>query len=148
MRASASMPLVSQPVEIDGYTLLDGGMTDSIPLEFLESQGFARNIVILTQPRNYVKKKNALVPLLKIGLNKFPGVAEAMKNRHIIYNRQTEYVFEQEKKGRVFVICPPESLKISRTEKNPKELQRVYDIGRQTAEKLLENLKKWMNFGG
>lgn len=148
MRASASMPLVSQPVEIDGYTLLDGGMTDSIPLEFLESQGFARNIVILTQPRNYVKKKNALVPLLKIGLKKFPGVAEAMKNRHIIYNRQTEYVFEQEKKGRVFVICPPESLKISRTEKNPEELQRVYDIGRQTAEKLLENLKKWMSFGG
>ena len=31
-RASASMPIVSQIVEADGYKLLDGGITDSIPL--------------------------------------------------------------------------------------------------------------------
>ena len=147
MRASASMPLVSRPVEIDGYTLLDGGMTDSIPLEFLESQGFERNIVILTQPGNYVKKKNLLVPLFKFALKKYPAVAQAMKNRHIMYNRQTEYVFAQEKKGSVFVICPEKSLKISRTEKNPAELQRVYDIGRLTAENLLESLKNWLAAG-
>ncbi|WP_178842532.1 patatin family protein [uncultured Treponema sp.] len=147
MRASASMPLVSRPVEIDGYTLLDGGMTDSIPLEFLESQGFERNIVILTQPRDYVKKKNLLVPLFKVALKKYPAVAQAMKNRHIMYNRQTEYVFAQEKKGSVFVICPEKSLKISRTEKNPAELQRVYDIGRLTAENLLESLKNWLAAG-
>lgn len=147
MRASASMPLVSRPVEIDGYTLLDGGMTDSIPLEFLESQGFERNIVILTQPGNYVKKKNLLVPLFKFALKKYPAVAQAMKNRHTMYNRQTEYVFAQEKKGSVFVICPEKSLKISRTEKNPAELQRVYDIGRLTAENLLESLKNWLAAG-
>lgn len=147
MRASASMPLVSRPVEIDGYTLLDGGMTDSIPLEFLESQGFERNIVILTQPRDYVKKKNLLVPLFKVALKKYPAVAQAMKNRHTMYNRQTEYVFAQEKKGSVFVICPEKSLKISRTEKNPAELQRVYDIGRLTTENLLENLKNWLAAG-
>lgn len=147
MRASASMPLVSRPVEIDGYTLLDGGMTDSIPLEFLESQGFERNIVILTQPGNYVKKKNLLVPLFKFALKKYPAVAQAMKNRHIMYNRQTEYVFAQEKKGSVFVICPEKSLKISRTEKNPAELQRVYDIGRLTAENSLESLKNWLAAG-
>ena len=65
----------------------------------------------------------------------------------MMYNRQTEYVFAQEKKGSVFVICPEKSLKISRTEKNPAELQRVYDIGRLTAENLLENLKNWLAAG-
>jgi predicted patatin/cPLA2 family phospholipase len=72
MRASASMPLVSKPVKIDGYTLLDGGMTDSIPLKFSESLGYDHNVVILTQPRNFVKKPNKLIPLMRIALRKYP----------------------------------------------------------------------------
>ena len=56
MRASASMPLVSSLVNIDGAFYLDGAITDSIPLDFMERQGYHKNIVILTQPEGYVKK--------------------------------------------------------------------------------------------
>ena len=35
IRASASLPLVSKPVKIDGKYYLDGGMSDSIPIEFM-----------------------------------------------------------------------------------------------------------------
>ena len=55
IRASASMPLVSKIVEIDGKKLLDGGMADSIPLKFFESIGYDRNVVVLTQPADYRK---------------------------------------------------------------------------------------------
>ena len=68
MRASASMPLVSTPVKIDGYTLLDGGMTDSIPLRFFESIGYERNVVILTQPKDFVKKPSSLMGLMRLML--------------------------------------------------------------------------------
>ena len=58
-RASASMPLVSTVVNApDGSLLLDGGVSDSIPLEFFEKKGYSKNVVILTQPRGYVKGKN------------------------------------------------------------------------------------------
>lgn len=141
MRASGSMPLASNPVEIDGYTLLDGGITDSIPLKYFEDLGYDKNVVILTQPRTYKKKPNSLIPLMKIMLRKYPAIVEAMAHRHEMYNAETEYVFAQEAKGLVTVICPDEDLNLGRTEKNPDELQRVYDIGREVGLRYVEQLR-------
>ena len=55
-RASASMPLVSRVVEVDGYKMLDGGIADSIPIAYFKSIGYDRNVVILTQPKEYRKE--------------------------------------------------------------------------------------------
>lgn len=144
MRASASMPLASKIVKVDGYELLDGGITDSIPLEYFEKIGYNKNIVVLTQPREYQKKDNKLMWLIKIMLKKYPMITEAMKNRAKVYNQEKAYVFEKEQHGDAFVICPEKDLGISRTEKNPDELQRVYDLGRKTMQKNLEKLKLFM----
>ncbi|MCF0223287.1 MAG: patatin family protein [Fibrobacter sp.] len=144
MRASASMPLVSKPVKIDGKEYLDGGITDSIPLSFFESIGYNRNIVILTQPRSYVKKPNKLVWLMRILLRKYPKLVEAVANRHIMYNNETKYVFEQEAKGDVLVMCPEVPLGISRTEKDKDKLKRVYDAGRKMAEQRLDEIKRFL----
>ena len=145
MRASASMPLASSVVEVDGYKLLDGGMTDSIPLKYFESIGYDCNLVILTQPREYQKKPASLMGLMRIMLKKYPKLVEAMSRRHIVYNEETSDVFAKADRGEVFVICPKEALGISRTEKNPDELQRVYDEGRRIATELLPEIKRFFN---
>lgn len=145
MRASASMPLASSVVEVDGYKLLDGGMTDSIPLKYFESLGYNRNVVILTQPRDYQKKPASLMGLMKIMLKKYPKLVDAMSRRHIVYNEETADVFAKADSGEVFVICPKEPLGISRTEKDPNELQRVYDQGRSLATELLPEIKRFLN---
>lgn len=144
MRASASMPIASTVVEVDGYKLLDGGMTDSIPLKYFESIDYKRNVVILTQPRNFTKKSASLMWLMKIALRKYPKIVEAMRHRAEVYNQETREIFEKADKGEVFVICPEKSLGISRTEKNPDELQRVYEEGRRIAEKNLESVKAFL----
>ena len=144
MRASASMPLVSRVVKVDGYKLLDGGMTDSIPLRYFESIGYNRNVVILTQPREFHKKPASLMWLMKIMLHKYPLLVEAMRQRSKIYNEQTADVFAKADRGEVFVIYPEKPLGISRTENNPDELQRVYDMGRQTALELLPQVREFL----
>lgn len=144
MRASASMPIASTVVEVDGYKLLDGGMTDSIPLKYFESIDYKRNVVILTQPRDFTKKSASLMWLMKIALRKYPKIVEAMRHRAEVYNQETREIFEKADKGEVFVICPEKSLGISRTEKNPDELQRVYEEGRRIAEKNLESVKEFL----
>lgn len=143
MRASASMPMVSTPVHVDGYTLLDGGMSDAIPLRFMHDLGYEKNVVILTQPRNYIKKpsNNAL---LKIGLHKYPAMVKVMEQRHSMYRFERDYVFENEKDGNALVLCPDSDLGISRTEHNPEELQRVYDEGRKVALRELERIKAFI----
>ncbi len=144
MRASASMPLASKPVEIDSKTLLDGGIADSIPLEFSVSKGYEKNLVILTQPKGYIKEKNSLIPLMKLSLRKYPKLIEAMANRHILYNNQIKYTENAEKEGKALIIRPKEKLPIGRLEKKPETLKAVYDLGRQEAIENLEKIKEYL----
>ena len=140
IRASASMPLASKVVELEGMKVLDGGVADSIPLEYLESIGYERNVVILTQPEGYVKAHNPLMPLMRIALRKYPRMIEAMDRRHLMYNKELEYVREAEKAGRALVIRPENKLPIGHISHDPEEMQRVYDIGREAGEKYLDSI--------
>lgn len=140
IRASASMPLASKVVELEGMKVLDGGVADSIPLEYLESIGYERNVVILTQPEGYVKAHNPLMPLMRIALRKYPRMIEAMDKRHLMYNKELEYVREAEKAGRALVIRPENKLPIGHISHDPEEMQRVYDIGREAGEKYLDSI--------
>ncbi len=145
MRGSASMPLVSRIVEVDGHKLLDGGIADSIPLEAFEKMGFEKNIVVLTQPRNYEKGKNKLLPLIKAAMRKYPNFINAARDRHIMYNEQKKYVFKREEMGEALVICPETELPVGRIEKNPDVLKQTYEIGRKTAEKHLSQIRQFWN---
>lgn len=143
-RASASMPLVSRIVEIKGLKLLDGGIADSVPVKFLEDKGYDKNLVVLTQPYDFVKKTNPLLPLIKMKYRKYKGLINAVENRHNVYNETTSYIKEKEKRGEIFVIRPPESLNIKSVCHDKKELLRVYNIGRNEAEKQLSALKEYL----
>ncbi len=142
--ASASMPLVSRITEIDGFMLLDGGISDSVPLKFFESIGYDRNIVVLTQPLGYEKKKNNLLPIIKLIMRKYPKMVDAMAHRHQMYNSTTEYIVQKEKLGEIIVIRPPEALPVGRIEKDPEKLCEAYDLGRAEAEKNIDKIKEFL----
>ncbi len=143
-RASASMPLVSRIVEINGRKLLDGGMADSVPIRFFESIGYDKNVVILTQPESYIKKKNSSLPLIRVVFKKYPKLVKIMENRHKVYNETLTYIKGLENEGKIFVLRPEWALDIGHVEHNPEILQRVYDIGRNVAEKKMKDLMEFL----
>ena len=143
-RASASMPLVSRPVSIEGHTYLDGGISNAIPLRFMEHIGYTRNVVILTQDRAYQKKPQAFMQAFRAIRKQYPLTYEAMKNRHLMYNEELADIHEKEKTGQVFVIQPPEPLGIHRVEHDPEELERVYQLGRSEGKKRLSALRDFL----
>ena len=145
IRASASMPLASKVVELEGKKVLDGGVADSIPLAFFESIGYERNVVILTQPDGYIKEHNRLMPLMRLALRKYPRMIEAMDKRHLMYNEEVEYVRQAEQEGRCLVIRPQEKLPIGHISHDPEEMQHVYDIGIETGRKYLTNIKRFLS---
>ena len=145
MRASASMPLFSSIVEIGNRKLLDGGIADSIPLQFMEHKGYDKIVVVVTQPTTYVKKKNSAMAVIKAVYRKYPKLIQAMATRHLRYNKETEYIRAKAEVGNVFLIAPEEPLNISHTEKDPAELERVYLMGRNVAAKRLEAMRKYLN---
>jgi len=145
IRASASMPLAAKIVEIDGMKLLDGGVSDSIPIKFFENLGYEKNIIILTQPRNFIKKQNSMLSLMKAAFKKYPNMLNAIANRHIEYNKTLEYIRKREEEGSVLVLSPDEALPIKRVEHDPEKLKEVYKIGREAGEKNLERIKSFLN---
>ena len=144
MRASASMPMVSRPVKVGGYTLLDGGMSDSIPLRFIQDKGYKKNVVILTRPRGYIKKTSNRL-MLQAGLRKYPAMIDVMADRHKMYAFERAYVFASEKQGSTLVLCPDQALSVNHTEHDPEKLQEAYDEGRKVALRELDKIKEFMN---
>lgn len=143
LRASASMPLASKVVEVQGHQLLDGGVSDSIPLEYYERQGFNRNVVILTQPKGFVKEPNKLMPVMRIALRKYPKMLKAMDERHVMYNHELDYVAEAERQGRCLVIRPDGKIPIGHISHNPDEMRHVYEMGRTIGERYIEQIKEF-----
>ena len=141
IRASASMPLVSKVVNIHGRKLLDGGVADSIPLAYTESIGYDRNVVVLTQPLGYQKEHNRLMPLMRFALRRYPEMIKALDYRHIMYNKQLEYVAQAEREGRCLVIRPDAKIPIGHISHNPQQMQHVYQIGRAIGERYIERIK-------
>lgn len=144
IRASASMPGVSRPVELCGKKLLDGGIVDPIPLKFFEELGYDRIIVVLTQPRDFIKPKTKALPAMKWLLRDYPAVYKAMEQRHHVYNRETAYVRTRENQQKILVIRPEENLPIQRVEHDPNRLKAVYQIGKQVATAEMDQIRRFL----
>ena len=144
IRASASMPLVSRPVRLGGRLLLDGGISDSIPLRYFQRQGFDRNVVILTQPKGFFKKKTKLMPLFHLFMHRYPAIVQAMARRHLMYNEELSYLDVQERLGRILLLCPQDTLPIGRTEQDEVKMRHVYAMGREKAEEMLAAIQAFI----
>ena len=144
IQASASMPLVSRPVEIDGREYLDGGLSDGIPLAYFERMGFDRNVVVTTRPHGYRKFASWKVALTKVFLRRYPAVYRALATRHEWYNRTLEYIDQQVAAGAALLIAPEAPLPIARVCHDPEAMQRVYDLGRTAGEKALASVKEFL----
>ena len=144
IRASASMPVVSQIVEIDGHKYLDGALADSIPVRFFETNGYDRNVVVLTRPRSYTMKSNQMMPLIRAKYKMYPKLVEAVEKRHRVYNETLAYISQMERAGKLLVIRPESALPVRRVEKNPDNLKQAYDIGRKIASDRLDEIKHYL----
>lgn len=143
LRASSALPLISQIVEIDGKKYLDGGLTDSIPVDFAKSLGFDKLIVILTQPLDY-RKKASSGRLYRLFYKEYPKFVEVASKRYQHYNDTVEKIIRMEEAGEIYVIRPEQSLAVRRLERDPEKLEAVYTLGFQDSQKQLMELKHYL----
>ena len=138
LRATSAMPLVSKIVEWDNKKYLDGGVSDSIPIEKCKSMGYDKIVVVLTRPIEYRKKKaNSL--LARIKYKRYPKLIRTMENRYKKYNETVEKIIDMENKKEIFVIRPSKDLRLKRIEKDIDKLQAMYDF-----KKCLQELKEYI----
>ena len=144
LRATSALPFASKIIEINGKKYLDGGISDSIPIDYCEGLGYDKIILVLTRPKN-THKEDKLNFLYKLVYRKYPNLVERLINMGKDYEVVLKKIKDLENENKIFVIRPPEVLKIGRLEKNEDKIQNVYDIGLNTGIKEKENLLKYLN---
>ncbi|MFL1469379.1 patatin-like phospholipase family protein [Paraclostridium bifermentans] len=140
MQASCSIPMFANIVEIDDFKLVDGGVSDSIPIEYSLNQGYKKNIVVLTRDITYKKNKQKFLPIVNKKYKKYPNLVKAIENRHLNYNKSLNLVNKLEKDGDVLVIRPKKPVNVSQIEKNAKKLTALYEEGYDDAKELYDKI--------
>ena len=140
VRASSSLPFVSPVTYVDGIPMLDGGIVDSIPIEYAMSQGYDKSVVILTRNKGY-RKKDSSMPLAKVVYKQYPHLQKALQQRNAVYNKTMELIERLEDKGNILVIRPLKPIEVGRMEKNTDKLRDLYQEGYEIAEKLIASTR-------
>lgn len=136
VRASSSLPFVSPVTYVDGIPMLDGGITDSIPIEYAMNQGYGKAVVVLTRNRGYRKKKSKM-PLAKLAYRKYPNLQKALQKRNAVYNRTMDLIERLEDEGKILVIRPLRPVEVGRMEKDTKKLSALYQEGYDVAKAVM-----------
>ena len=143
LRATSEMPFVSKMVTLGNNKYLDGGISDSIPIEKCKEMGYDKIIVILTRPIEYRKtKSNSLIT--KLRYFKYPNLVKTINTRYKNYNETIQKIIDMENKQQIFVIRPSKDLHIKRIERDENKLQEMYDLGVQDCKKNLEKLNRYL----
>lgn len=128
VRASSSLPFVTQITYVDSVPMLDGGICDSIPVEYVLAQGFKDITVILTRNRGY-RKSEKPNPFLRLFYRKYPKLQDAIADRNREYNRTMDLIEHLEEEGKITVIRPLKPIEVDRMEKDTAKLRQLYNEG-------------------
>lgn len=144
-RASSSMPLLTPIVNVDGVPYLDGGLTDSVPIEYAQKQENEKIVVILTRNRGYRKKglSKPLIRLYREAYKSYPRLVQAILTRSFYYNRTMNHIDRLEREGQIFVIRP-QVKPVSRLERNAETVKAFYDHGYGQMEQELERMMTYL----
>ncbi|WP_042339941.1 patatin-like phospholipase family protein [Desulfosporosinus youngiae] len=144
LRASASLPMLSPIVNYKGYELLDGGISDSIPIRKSIQDGNTKNIIVLTRNKGYRKRPGRFTALLKFKYKNYPHLIETMLNRYKNYNETLDYIEHLENQGKAVVIRPTQELEVDRLEKDPQKLYRLLHQGYEDTKSSYQQIREFI----
>lgn len=131
-RASCSMPFVCPVVYVDNVPMLDGGISDAIPVRKSIAEGYVKNVVVLTRNKGY-RKKEKEIHLPSFAYREYPFIRDLIRERAKQYNETVRYIEQLEQEGRILVIRPLKPMQVSRIEKDIQKLSDLYDEGYECA---------------
>lgn len=139
-KASGSLPFGCPMCDLDGVPMLDGGITDPIPVDRALEQGCDRLIVVMTRNSDY---RDSMPDLKKVSLmySDYPRLRVALTHMADVYNACLDRVAELEKQGIAIVIRPEKPMEVDRLETDLSKLYALYDEGYDIATEKLKKFK-------
>ena len=146
VRASASLPLASAPVMLDGQPYLDGGCACPIALNWALEQGFEKIVVVTTRENGFRKKQpgQRMIDLYDDFYGDKPLFLATMLTQEMRYNALMDQLDELEESGRVFCVRPQEPITIGRFEGDTEKLLALYNRGHREGREVLAGMQTYL----
>ena len=144
LQATCAMPLLFPIYHINGQPYLDGGAADSIPWQRALDQGCERVIVVLTRPREYRRKPDQMIRLIRKQYHEYPRFVQAMETRAQRYNENREQLFELEREGKALVIAPKSTLGVGRIERDTEKLRLLWAEGYNMTVERMDEIRDYL----
>mgnify|MGYP004528277595 FL=1 len=146
VRASASLPLASAPVMLDGQPYLDGGCACPIALNWALEQGFEKIVVVTTREKGFRKKQpgQRMIDLYDDFYGDKPLFLATMLTQEMRYNALMDQLDELEENGRVFCVRPQEPITIGRFEGDTEKLLALYNRGHREGREALAGMQTYL----
>ena len=138
VKASSSLPYVSQITYVDGTPMLDGGIVDSIPVVRSVDKGYSPNVVILTRNKGF-RSSEPDIKVPKLFYKDYPRLRVALSRRVEEYNRQLDLIERMEDWGEVICIRPERPMNVDRICRDVHKLEALYEEGFAIGEKFCVN---------
>ena len=145
LRASASMPFVSEMVEVEGVPCLDGGCAVKIPYRWAIENGFEKILVVRTRPADYVRppESKRFMELSQRIYKNYPCLVERLNSQSQQYNNACRELAELEAAGKLMMLCPSGSISVSTLEGDMERLGALYLLGRADTKLLLPKIRAY-----
>lgn len=145
VQASASMPFVSDMVEVDGVPCLDGGCAVKIPYRWALDNGFEKILVVRTRPAEYRRPQEtkAFTELTERIYRNYPKLVELLDNQSEQYNGACQELEQLQEQGKLLMLCPSGSISVSTMEGDMERLGALYLLGRADAKLMLPQIRAY-----
>ena len=144
LQASCALPLMFPIYHLDGHDYLDGGVSDGIPYQRALDLGCDRGIVVLTKPRDYVRRSDSTLKLIEWKYRDYPNFCATMRRRAERYNESRKRLFELEKQGKILVIAPESTRGVSRTERDREKLRLLWSDGYEMGMRRMDEIRAYL----
>ncbi len=143
LRATCALPMLFPAIEVDGTKYYDGGLTAPIPFRKALEDGCEKLLVILTQPKGFVKRHGKYD---KIGARmlgrKYPEIKRAIHERPALYNEAIKECEELEKEGKIMIIRPNHPL--NSFESDIRKIEMSYWHGYRMTKEKMKKIRRFL----
>lgn len=143
LRATCALPLFFPAIELNGQKYYDGGLASPIPIDQAFEDGCDKLLVVLTQPKGFVKRLGKYDRLgARVIGRKYPAIKDTILSRPERYNKIVKRCEELEKEGRVMILRP--NYPINSFESSVQKLEAAYWHGYRMAKERMKKIKRFL----
>ena len=130
-------------IELDGKKYYDGGLADPIPVEKALDDGCDKLIIILTQPKGFVKRHERYNKMgAHLLARKYPEIKKSILSRPERYNETVKYCEALAKEGKAMIIRPTHPL--DSFESDVRKLEMAYWHGYRMTKEKMSKIKRFI----